>query len=106
MTEALGNGAPPQPRAARAAASLLLLLLWRPAVVRAGSFVYPDFNDTQGLVFNHDAATTSCVHLEGTAVYGDHEGDADRRQFVIGARSRDSQCPGKPSRPNHKSTLC
>lgn len=72
----------------------LFLILQQIYVARAGSFVYPDFNDTQGLVFNHDAATTSCAHLEGTAMYGDYEGNADKRQHIIGARSRDSQCPG------------
>ncbi len=43
-------------------AALVAALL--PATPRAASFVYPDFNDTQGLVFNRDAATTSCGTVE------------------------------------------
>jgi len=66
-----------------------------PAAIQAASFVFADFNDTQGIIFNRDAATSSCVHLEETAVYGDHEGDADRREHLIGARNKNpSQCPG------------
>ena len=32
-------------------------------------------------------------------MYGDYEGDADQRQHIIGARSRDSQCPGGNCEP-------
>ena len=49
----------------------MLLILTTAAVVAtiipstdAASFVYPDFNDTQGIIFNQDAATTSCDLLE------------------------------------------
>jgi len=83
----------------------LLLLFKHLHLARAGSFVYPDFNDTQGLVFNHDAATTSCAHLEGTAMYGDYEGNADKRQHIIGARSRDSQCPSNYVLANYSRCL-
>lgn len=30
----------------------------------AGDFLYPDFNQTQGLIFNADAATSSCLDEE------------------------------------------
>ena len=43
-----------------------------------GDFVFPDFNMTQGIVFNYDAATSSCTNLEGTRIYGEYEGDSDK----------------------------
>jgi len=49
-------------RKSSALATLAATLL--PLSARAGSFVFPDFNDTQGIIFNRDAGTTSCVLLE------------------------------------------
>ena len=38
----------------------------------AGDFLFPDFNQTQGLIFNADAATSSCVDQEHEPnAYGD-----------------------------------
>ena len=53
---------------------------------RGASFVFPDFNDTQGLTFNGDAATTSCADLEVTRLAGDVEGDADLKESELGVR--------------------
>jgi len=36
---------------------------------------------------------------KGTHVYGDFEGDADRREHTIGARNRDPQCTGGNCEP-------
>mmetsp|Transcript_16351 Transcript_16351/g.21203 ORF Transcript_16351/g.21203 Transcript_16351/m.21203 type:complete len:505 (+) Transcript_16351:17-1531(+) len=81
--------------------SIILSLFWAEffGFVQGASFIFPDFNDTQGLIFNRDAATTSCIPLEQTGAYGDYEGDADKREYEIGARSRSSQCVGGDCEP-------
>ena len=45
-----------------------------------GDFVYPDFNETTGLVFLGDAGTTDCVPYEPNILSGDVHGKADVRR--------------------------
>jgi hypothetical protein len=53
------------------------LLVYLACLARVGSdFVFPDFNATLGLIFNGDAATSSCAHVSQRD-YGDVEGDSD-----------------------------
>mmetsp|Transcript_50522 Transcript_50522/g.73890 ORF Transcript_50522/g.73890 Transcript_50522/m.73890 type:complete len:450 (+) Transcript_50522:62-1411(+) len=56
-------------------------LLWFTLIcnwIESGAdFVYPDFNQTTGLVFNGDAATSGCTD-EFERSYGDYHGDSDQ----------------------------
>jgi len=50
----------------------------------AGDFLYPDFNQTQGLIFNADAATSSCLDEEFEPNhYGDVQSDSDKTNDEI-----------------------
>ena len=55
----------------------LSTLVYAACLVRVGSdFVFPDFNATLGLIFNGDAATSSCARVSQRD-YGTVEGDSD-----------------------------
>ena len=51
-----------------------------PSTVRS-DFVYKDFNETTGLSFVGDAATTSCVEVNDT-LYGDVQAKGDRFNYA------------------------
>ena len=56
------------------------------------NFRYADFNETTGLMFVQDAATTSCFD-DANRNYGDTHGDADANVELNGAATNDTQEP-------------
>lgn len=75
-------------RIARICLSLVLVALMTART--SANFRYADFNETTGLWFVQDAATTSCFY-DAERNYGDTHGDADPTVSLDGAQTNDTQ---------------
>ena len=71
-----------------------LTLVALAAAGAAGDFLFPDFNQTQGLIFNRDAATSSCIDDEFEP---NHYGDVQSGENDQG-KEADHDCHDKQQR--------